>query len=116
MRYNDLPDMLVRTFPNLKKEVDFFLEHYGDLYHVLLENVLCPYVNSLLDNDSQDELKYVFDFYENMALSEDEEVKNLLQVTLIENLIDKGLYKKAEKYMHTNTKAVCKSVENYLRV
>lgn len=116
MHYNDLSDILVYTFPHLEKEVEVFLSSDGKLYHVLYEEILCPYVNDLLQNDSENELKSVFDFYEKLAVCEDDEVKNLLQVTLLENLMDnKKLYKKAEKYMHTNTRLICKSIEKYLK-
>lgn len=116
MCYNDLINMLVYTFPHLEKEVEVFLSSDGKLCHVLYESILCPYVNNLLQNDSKKELNIVFDFYEKMAMCEDDEVKNLLQVTLLENLmVNKELYKKAEKYMHTNTKLICKSIEKYLQ-
>ena len=116
MCYNDLPHILVCTFPHLKKEVTSFLQSDGELYHVMYESILCPYVNSLLEADSENELNRVFDFYEKMAVCEDEEVKNLLQVTLLENLFDnKSLYKKAVKYMHASTRAICKSIEEYMR-
>ena len=83
---------------------------------LILQTSTQAHDHNLLQTDSKKELNIVFEFYEKLAVCEDEEVKNLLQVTLLENLMDnKELYKKAEKYMRTNTKSICKLIEQYLK-
>ena len=107
---------LIESFPFLKSSYDKCSSLNGNLTYVLYEDVLNPYVNGLLKNPEKHEkdLKHVFEFYELMAVSDDEEVRTLLQVALLENIIAYGFYKKAEMYMGPKTKEICQKVLTYL--
>ena len=69
-------------------------------------------------DERQDNIKIekVFAFLEKMALSEDREVRNLLQVTVLEYLRSWHLLQsKAEKLMLPETKKIFEYVKSYLQ-
>jgi hypothetical protein len=58
-----------------------------------------------------DTLKHIFAFYEEMARSRDDEVKNLLWKSILEPLAsDSQLIAKAWKYMGEKTKALAREI------
>ena len=60
-------------------------------------------------------VKKIFDFYERLAEYGDDEVKNLLQSTLLEYLWDDyTVYTRAVEMMGGHTKAINKEIEKYL--
>lgn len=118
MKYEELNNVLPLYFPNLKQlidsEMDTF-ECYRPGPHVLYGNILNPNVKKILEHEEdQAALKQIFSFYEELAISEDEEVRNLLQVTLLEALWDeRTTYKKACKYMQPMTKLINLLIYDY---
>lgn len=102
---------------SVNAELDKFKNHNPGP-HVLYENVLNPYVKELLDNEENDEaLQRIFKFYEDLAQSNDQEVKNLLQVTLLEVLWDDSIiYGKAYKYMLPATRQINDLIGEYFKL
>jgi len=121
LKYEEMNSVLSMYFPVLKQLVDFEMnesENYIPGPHVLYGIVFNPYVKELIKggNDLQ-AIKKVFDFFEELANSNDEEVKNLLQVTILEALWDeKDLYEKACKHMLISTKQINKRIGDYFRI
>ena len=61
-------------------------------------------------------IKKVFAFLEDMATSEDQEVKNLLQVTVLEYLRSWYLLQReSEKFMQPETRKMFDAVKSYLK-
>jgi len=117
--YETIYESLLERFPEFREQYDHEMD-VVDCYkpgpHVLYGNVLNHYVTELLraNKDSKMILR-IFDFYEEMAQSEDEEVNNLLQVTLLEYLWDeKEIYRKALDYMLPATRRVNACIKEYL--
>ena len=68
-------------------------------------------------DERQDNIKIekVFSFLEDMAVSEDQEVRNLLQVTVLEYLRSWYLLQnKSEKFMLPETRKIFDCVKSYL--
>jgi hypothetical protein len=87
MEYSELNKMLMLHFPEFqslyKEQLDFWKEPPPQ--HCFYGAVLNEFVvNLLLENQDVVMISKVFDFYEELAQSEDVEVNNLLQVTLLE--------------------------------
>ena len=119
MKYGDMNHIIYSQFPSLKAVIDAEMdtfECYKPGANVLYGNVLNPYITELLRaSDESDEIIKVFNFYEELALSDDEEVRNLLQVTLLEYLWDEPeIFRRAEKYMLPETKKVNNLINEYL--
>ena len=118
MTYEKLNKALSIYFPELKPLIDSAMDTpdcYKPSPHVLYGSVLNPYVIDLFrfDSDSS-ELHRVFVYFELLACSDDEEVRNLLQVTLLEPLwCNKDIYIRAQKYMHKMTKQINNQIKSY---
>ena len=112
---------LCSKLPELKEKIFIENEYLGqNLPHSLYGNVLNPIVVALIKEDgyeNNDLLKKIFEFYEQMAKYGDEEVRNLLQVTLLEYLWDDYVvYTRSMKLMGKNTLKINKEISNYLYV
>lgn len=82
------------------------------------DRCFCDYIGHLLVDEYQDNIKIekVFSFLEDMAVSEDQEVKNLLQVTVLEYLRSWYLLQReSEKFMLPETKKIFAHVKSYLQ-
>ena len=101
MKFEELNGLLGERFPFLESSIQEVVEFYeGDSVgeHVLYGDVLNRYVTELLrENKEKDTIKQIFEFYEELAESEDEEVRNLLQVTLLEYLCGLSTVIRTEK-------------------
>ena len=85
---------------------------------IYFDRCFCDYIGRLLVNECQDntKIKKVFAFLEDMAISEDQEVRNLLQVTILEYLRSWYLLQnKSEKFMLPETKKIFAHVKSYLQ-
>jgi len=121
MEYATLNDTLILRFPELASlfEEQFNLWGEEDIPpHCFYGDTLNGYVTELLrkNNDSQ-QIKKVFHFYEEMANSDDAEVRNLLQVTLLEYLWDEELiYKNALENMQPKTRTINSGIGAYMKM
>jgi len=115
-------DLLGVYFPNLKQSIDARLseddEYYQTGKYILYGQVFNPYIKQLLlDDENLGEIEHVFDFLEKMATCEDQEVRNLLKVEILEFLWDEyETYEKALKYMQPETKKSNKEIESYFNI
>ena len=121
MKYEELNGLLGERFPFLESSIQEVVE-YNDWIdsvgsHVLYGDVLNRYVTELLrENKEKDTIKQIFEFYEELAESEDREVRNLLKVTLLEYLWDeKIVYDRMKQYMLPATREINKTIGVYLR-
>jgi hypothetical protein len=119
LKYDELNDILNSYFPNLRELIAFEInksECYKPGPHVLYAKILNPYLKELLKTENnQNALQQTFEFFEVLAKSEDKEVRNLLQVTLLEALWDeKSTYEKSDKYMRPLTKQINRLIKHYL--
>lgn len=119
MTYHELNDFLSLRFSYLNSDIEDQKSIFNGFppTHVLYANVLNPHVVNLLNNNENSvELKKIFEFYEELAQSEDQEVRNVLQVTLLEIFwANLELYNKAVKLMLPKTKQINDEINVYLR-
>jgi len=122
MTYEHINSILVSKIPELKEsieEVTNYWKHERVPSHVLFAEVF--YQNSFMYNLLSEEcniaiIRKVFDFFEDMANSNDAEVRNLLQVSILEYLWDDlEVLSRAHKYMHTKTRALSDELQTYLK-
>lgn len=120
IQYKDLNvKLLCIFFPEYKDKILQLDSDVGnDLPHVLYGNFFNPLIKSVLKNHTKSNIimaNRIFDFYEELAISNDDEVRNLLQVTLLENLWDDyDIYIAASKYMRVETQNINKEINSYL--
>ncbi len=120
MLFDEMNEVLMLKFPELKSLYEEQFSFWGDEIppqHCFYGAVLNNYVSMLLlKHQDQQMIKRIFEFYEELANSNDMEVKNLLQVTLLEYLWDDPIiYNNAIKHMLTETKNINDQIGEYLR-
>jgi len=127
--YNEAVNVLVKRFGD--KITNLEAEEYRDLPTVFYEHYFVPYIKNefteeMLRNPSEKNTKHtkkssksekieeIFIFLEEMAESEDAEVKNLLQVSVLEALyIDESIRNELKKYMGFETEKIYNDVLKY---
>ena len=113
--YFGIVNDLLKEFPEISKNYEEEITWIKDTFQnqetggqtIYFDRCFCDYIGRLLMNKCQDNIKIekVFAFLENMAVSEDQEVKNLLQVTVLEYLHSWYLLQReSEKFMLSETK------------
>jgi hypothetical protein len=120
MDYSTINDCFMLKFPELELFFREQFEFWGGVEipsHCFLGDVLNGYVSALLrDNSDRQQIEKIFRFYEELASSDDVEVRNLLQVTLLEYLWDeKFVYKNALEYMLPKTRLINNTISLYSR-
>lgn len=119
INYSDLnADYLCSVFGEFESEIRDIAVDCGDLPHCLLGDFFNPVLTRMLKNSdyaSNAIVAKIFDFYEQLAECGDDEVKNLLQVTLLEYLWDDYIiYSRANEKMCGHTKEINKKIGDYL--
>ena len=124
--YPEIVNDLLKEFPEISKNYEEEITWIKDTFQnqeakgqtIYFDRCFCDYIGRLLMNKYQDNIKIekVFAFLENMAVSEDQEVRNLLQVTVLEYLRSWYLLQnRSEKLMLTETKKIFDCVKSYLQ-
>jgi len=121
MNYETINSALMHKFPELapRFEEQFNAWNSKDIpAHCFLGDSLNVYLVELLrKNHDKNQIKKIFEFYECLAYSEDERVRDLLQVTLLEYLWDeKVVYENALQYMLPKTFQINSSIGAYIRM
>ena len=124
--YLGIVDDLLKEFPEICKNYaeeiawikDTFKGRENGGQTIYFDRCFCDYIGHLLVDECQDNIKIekVFAFLEDMAVSEDQEVRNLLQVTVLEYLRSWYLLQsRSEKLMLPETKKIFDCVKSYLQ-
>lgn len=120
IKYSELDENYILTyFPELKEQVKSETDGYpGFLPHIVFANIFCRRVAEILkleDSSENDFVHRVFEMYEDMAANGDDEVKSLLEVSLLEYLWDeKKTYQKAMELMGERTREIWNDIGSYL--
>lgn len=85
--------------------------------HIMFSFVVIPFILDFLINDESNKLKRAFEYFERMASSDSADVTEVLEFTVIENLMSNGktVYDKAKQYMGDNMTECCKRTERSCR-
>ena len=94
--YLGIVNDLLKEFPEISKNYAKEIAWIKDTFKgqetggqaIYFDRCFCDYIGQLLMDECQDKIQIekVFTFLEDMAVSEDQEVRNLLQVTVLEYL------------------------------
>lgn len=124
--YSEIVNELLKEFPEISRRYAEELAWIQDTFQdqetrgqtIYFDRCFCDYIGRLLVSERQDnvKIKKVFVFLEDMATSEDQEVRNLLQVTVLEYLRSWYLLQsRSEKLMLPETKKMFEGVKSYLQ-
>lgn len=124
--YFGIVNDLLKEFPEISKNYAEEIAWIKDTFKgqetggqtIYFDRCFCDYIGHLLVDERQDNIKIekVFSFLEDMAVSEDQEVKNLLQVTVLEYLHSWYLLQReSEKFMLPETKKIFAHVKSCLQ-
>lgn len=121
MTINNVFEMFLKRFPQLNAEInknltDCMIDRNDGLY-VLWGMGIMPSVNRLIDNyeENEDLVSEIFDFFEEMANIDDEELKELLMYSTLETLGDyDNRLEISRKFMKNETKKLSERVETFL--
>lgn len=124
--YSEIVNELLKEFPEISGRYAGELAWIQDTFQgqetkgqtICFDRCFCDYIGRLLVSGHQDnvKIKQVFAFLEDMATSEDQEVKDLLQVTILEYLRSWYLLQsRSEKLMLPETKKIFAHVKSYLQ-
>lgn len=106
----------IKAFPEYKAQ---FLEHLDTyeefLGHVFFGDVLnMDLINLISGGSDQERLKRLFDFMERMMREGNNDVQNIITVTILERLGDDSeILKEAYRYMGTKTRTASEEIEQY---
>ena len=118
--YSDLnAEFIINRFPKLKEQVEKELKESDKfLPHVIFGNVFNQLTVSLLMQDDYSTdmtVRHIFEMYEYLSSDGDDEIKNLVQVTLLEYLWDeKTTYSRALELIGEHTKELWDEIHSYL--
>ena len=86
--------------------------------HIWFSFVVTPFFIKVHKNDDTDKLTRAFGYFEKMASSDSLDVTEVLEFTVIENLMSNGqvIYDKSKTYMGENMLECCKRAEQYLQI
>lgn len=97
---------MLEFFPNSEIEYNNIIEEYGELLETLaIEDVLMPnLIQLLIKNQEVDKLKDFFDYIEEVV-NTDSHLKDILSITMMEQLGDNDdVLANAKKYMGATSK------------
>jgi len=118
-RYKNLSNELFEKFPNIKQLYLNEKEWYDDYLespHIIFGELLNPTIIRLLKTHSgEEELIRIFDFLEKLATDDDKLVREVVQVTVLEQIgDDKDVLQKSYKYMKKKTRYLSDLAEKSL--
>ncbi|MBD7944817.1 hypothetical protein H9650_11890 [Psychrobacillus sp. Sa2BUA9] len=115
MEYKDLAIHFTDEFEEYKRYLQEHIEFNGEILNHVFFGECSNYFNELIGKEKDiPKIKELFDYLELMATSGDDEVKELLSVTILAQLGDsKKLLKKAYKYMGSETRKASNEIERY---
>ena len=101
------------SFFEIKEKENLIDETDG--MHVVFGMVIVPYILYIVQNNKILEINKVFSFLENMAICEDVKIKEVLDFTVLEQLVDErqDVLGQCKQYMKKNTLEHCEEVEKY---
>lgn len=115
----DLETELIEQLPELEEGYAKMLEFWGDEDpgpHIVVGNLLNPFLEEALKEGRADDAKRALDFVERMAVSEDEDLVNVVYVTVCEYLVlNDTLDELAQPLFGPETKRICQETADWWR-
>lgn len=103
--YNEFKSLFIEKTDILDKLAKDANAEESDGMHIMFSFVVIPFVIELLKQDDRQNLIKAFAFFEEMAASASSEITEVLEFTVIENLMSNGnsVYSRSKNYMGKNT-------------
>ena len=120
MSYEELYYEFLKLFPDDKDTIQEIAKtadaEPADGMHIMFGMVVVPFIIKLIEDNEEFKIKTAFDFFEKMAESEDSLISEVLEFTILEDLIsrDKHILEKCRVFMGRKTMESCSVVENYM--
>ena len=119
MKYDELYQAFKDEIPEgfsfyENKEKDNMIDE-ADGGHIVFGMVVVPYILYIVRNKKMYEISKTFAFLEKMAMCEDIKVNEVLDFTVLEQLVDEGhdALGQCKCYMEKNTLKHCEEIEKY---
>ena len=120
MEYNNLYDDFAKLIVDDNEELNLISQKaaadVSDGMHIMFGMVVVPFVIKLIEEENEIKLKMAFDFFEQMSLSKDSLICEVVEFTILEDLISRGqdIVDKCKIYMGKETLECCRAVEKYM--
>ena len=106
--YKNAIDILIKRFSEMEKEFLSDKDYYEDIPYVFYESVFEKYVVMQIENKNVELMKKIFVFIEDILENGDRELKELIDVAVVESLFfeenAKQLLEDAHKFFGNLTK------------
>lgn len=113
MIYKDLAKHFTENFEEYKPVLQKHIDFNGEVLNHVFFGECNDYFVELIGK-KKEQIKELFDFFERMATEGDDEVKDLLSVTILARLGDsKKLLQTAYKYMGAETRKASDEIEKF---
>lgn len=101
------------TFYKIKERENLIDDSDG--IHLMFGLVIVPYIIEMIYSGKKEIIEKIFAFLEEMSLSEDRKIQELLEFTVLESLIDQGqdFVKCCKQFMGVHTLKACEKIERY---
>lgn len=114
--YKNAIEILIGNIPEMKEKYENDRDYYKGLPYVFYETEFEKFIVNQIKNENSEMLKKIFNFIENMLEKGDKEIKNLVEVSIIESLIYEQSFKLffqyVEKYFGILTKQSFNRINN----
>lgn len=120
MTYDTLFDEFVLCFPDDAPRIQEIAKcadaEPSDGMHIMFGMVIVPYLVELLEKGNVEKVKSVFVFFERMAEADDTMISEVLEFTVLEELISRGkqILDICKKFMGQKTLERCSILEKYV--
>ena len=120
MKYETLYDDFISLFPDdkfaLEGKAKSLCIDETDGVHVWFGMIVVPFVIELLNSNKVSKLHLAFNFFEKMALSNDSRIEEVLEFSVLEEILsaENKEINHLKKYMGEKTLEYCLNAEKYI--
>ena len=120
MEYEMLYNDFIKAFPDdineLQEIADSAVAEPSDGMHIMFGMVVVLFLIKLIENDEEKKLREAFAFFEKMAEMDDPMISEVLEFTVLEDIISQGkqMLDRCKIYMGEKTLERCLAVEKFM--
>ena len=116
MDYKNIAYLFVNKFKEYNTTLQEHIEYNGEiLNHVFFGECSEQFIILIEEETNVEGIQELFEFFEKMASCGDQDVQDLLQVTVLESFWDENkILTRAEKLMGPQTKLINNNISDYL--
>lgn len=104
MTYTNIIEELFAKFPLLEQRYFDEGDYIWGLPYLCYALVFVPYIREVVEENDIEVITHICDFLEEMAISEDDQVSNLMAVGVLEDILsERSLVARLKKYLKAKT-------------